>query len=174
MFPCYSGWEPNSPIIPKLYYDVDSVEQRTKAMAYAIEVMEQYSDLVAAELNRHSGEIKALQSEDVRLLNLINDNYNHFNAQIHDIRDIIDGIAEGGELIWNYVQAQYQDSKQAIRGIRNDMNTVDGFTVAESACYTVKQMADSRLTVRGWALVSRNAMKPHRPPRDMFVDNCNC
>ena len=173
-FPCYSGWEPYSPIIPKLYYDVDSVEQRTKAMAYAIEAIEQYCDLVSKELNKHTGEITALQKEDVRLLNVIQAYVAEFQNNVDRIDAVLQGIGEGGEMIWNYVLSEYQDSKQAIRGMRNDINTVDGFTVEETSCYTVKQMADSGLTARGWALISRNVMKPHRPPKDMFVNGCNC
>lgn len=176
MFPCYSGWEPYSPIIPTLYYNVDSVEQRTKAMAYAIEKMEQFSDLVADELNKHEGEITALKAEDVRLLNMIQNNYKTIMVELDRLQSILDGIAEGGELMYDYVTAGYEDTKTAVRTIRNDANTVNGLTVAETACYTVKQMAASRLTARGWALVSRNVMKPHQPPRDMFVpkNTCNC
>ena len=173
-FPCYSGWEPYSPIIPTLYYDVESVEKRTKLIAVAIERIEQYCDLVAKELNEHGSSISALKTEDVRLLNLINDNFDVLYGLIQTIQKTLEGIAEGGQLMYDYVTAEYEDSKQAVRTMRNDVNTVDGFTVAETACYTVKQMANSRLTARGWALVSRNAMKPHRPPRDMFVPAPKC
>lgn len=174
MIPCYSGWEPFSPIIPTLYYDVQSVEQRTKAICLAIETLEQYADLVSAELNKHSGEIKALQTEDVRLLNLINNNWDNLYGYIKEIQNTLAGMAEGAELTWNYTLSRYQDSKDAIRSMRNDQNTIHGFTVAETACYTVAEMADSKLTARGWALISRDVMKPYKLPSDLYVGTCNC
>ena len=62
-FPIYSGWTRYTPVIPKLYWDVYSAEQRLKQLCLSFDKVEHYLDYVAKMMNEwnieFSDEIKA-------------------------------------------------------------------------------------------------------------------
>lgn len=62
-FPIYSGWNMYTPVIPKLYWDVYSAEQRMKQLCLSYDKVEHYLDYVANMMNEwnieFSDEIKA-------------------------------------------------------------------------------------------------------------------
>ena len=46
-FPIYSGWTQYTPVIPKLYWDVYSAEQRMKQLCMNFDKVEHYLDYIA-------------------------------------------------------------------------------------------------------------------------------
>lgn len=50
-FPIYSGWTQYTPVIPKLYWDVYSAEQRMKQLCRNFDKVEHYLDYVATLMN---------------------------------------------------------------------------------------------------------------------------
>ena len=50
-FPIYSGWTQYTPVIPKLYWDVYSAEQRMKQLCRNFDKVEHYLDYVAELMN---------------------------------------------------------------------------------------------------------------------------
>lgn len=50
-FPIYSGWGQYTPVIPKLYWDVYSQEQRLKQLCMNFDKVEHYLDYVAKLMN---------------------------------------------------------------------------------------------------------------------------
>lgn len=50
-FPIYSGWGQYTPVIPKLYWDVYSQEQRLKQLCMNFDKVEHYLDYVAELMN---------------------------------------------------------------------------------------------------------------------------
>lgn len=50
-FPIYSGWTQYTPVIPKLYWDVYSAEQRMKQLCKNFDKVEHYLDYVAELMN---------------------------------------------------------------------------------------------------------------------------
>lgn len=50
-FPIYSGWTQYTPVIPKLYWDVYSAEQRMKQLCMNFDKVEHYLDYMAETLN---------------------------------------------------------------------------------------------------------------------------
>lgn len=50
-FPIYSGWTQYTPVIPKLYWDVYSAEQRMKQLCLNFDKVEHYLDYIAALMN---------------------------------------------------------------------------------------------------------------------------
>lgn len=51
-FPIYSGWGQYTPVIPKLYWDVYSQEQRLKQLCMNFDKVEHYLDYVAELMNQ--------------------------------------------------------------------------------------------------------------------------
>ena len=50
-FPIYSGWNMYTPVIPKLYWDVYSAEQRMKQLCLNFDKVEHYLDYIAELMN---------------------------------------------------------------------------------------------------------------------------
>lgn len=50
-FPIYSGWTQYTPVIPKLYWDVYSAEQRMKQLCVNFDKVEHYLDYIAGLMN---------------------------------------------------------------------------------------------------------------------------
>ena len=50
-FPIYSGWTQYTPVIPKLYWDVYSAEQRMKQLCMSFDKVEHYLDYIAELMN---------------------------------------------------------------------------------------------------------------------------
>ena len=50
-FPIYSGWTQYTPVIPKLYWDVYSAEQRMKQICMGFDKIEHYLDYMAETFN---------------------------------------------------------------------------------------------------------------------------
>ena len=50
-FPIYSGWTQYTPVIPKLYWDVYSAEQRMKQLCMSFDKVEHYLDYIANMMN---------------------------------------------------------------------------------------------------------------------------
>ena len=50
-FPIYSGWTQYTPVIPKLYWDVYSAEQRMKMLCLNFDKVEHYLDYIAELMN---------------------------------------------------------------------------------------------------------------------------
>ena len=61
-FPIYSGWTQYTPVIPKLYWDVYSAEQRMKQLCLNFDKVEHYLDYVAEQMNEWNIEF----SDDIR------------------------------------------------------------------------------------------------------------
>lgn len=61
-FPIYSGWTQYTPVIPKLYWDVYSAEQRMKQLCRNFDKVEHYLDYVAELMNEWNIEF----SDDIR------------------------------------------------------------------------------------------------------------
>ena len=72
-FPIYSGWTQYTPVIPKLYWDVYSAEQRIKQLCMNFDKVEHYLDYVATLMNEWNIEFsKEMQDELTELWNAVN------------------------------------------------------------------------------------------------------
>ena len=72
-FPIYSGWTRYTPVIPKLYWDVYSAEQRMKQLCMNFDKVEHYLDYVAALMNEWNIEFSAEMEEELtELWNAVN------------------------------------------------------------------------------------------------------
>lgn len=72
-FPIYSGWTQYTPVIPKLYWDVYSAEQRMKQLCMNFDKVEHYLDYVAALMNTWNIEFsEEMQAELTELWETVN------------------------------------------------------------------------------------------------------
>ena len=72
-FPIYSGWTQYTPVIPKLYWDVYSAEQRLKQLCMNFDKVEHYLDYIAGLMNEWNIEFsEEMQEELTEIWNAVN------------------------------------------------------------------------------------------------------
>lgn len=75
-FPIYSGWGQYTPVIPKLYWDVYSQEQRLKQLCMNFDKVEHYLDYVAELMNEWNIEFTdEIEAELAEMWRQIHDGY---------------------------------------------------------------------------------------------------
>ena len=75
-FPIYSGWTQYTPVIPKIYWDVYSQEQRIKNLCLSFDKVEHYLDYVAEEMNAWNIEFsEEIEQEFADMWQAIHDEY---------------------------------------------------------------------------------------------------
>lgn len=75
-FPIYSGWGQYTPVIPKLYWDVYSQEQRLKQLCMNFDKVEHYLDYVAELMNEWNIEFTdEIEAELADMWQQIHDGY---------------------------------------------------------------------------------------------------
>ena len=157
----YSGWTAWTPVIPKMYWDVYSAEQRLKAICERLGKTEQYMDYVADEVNAYSQAVGDEVAEELRkahtdLLNLR-----------EELIELVMQVGEGS-LDWDVQHGRYDSSINAMRDMFNDV-TVHALYIEElnALNMTVEELANSGLNVRGLAVMSRwlvDDSEPLYPP----------
>lgn len=72
-FPIYSGWTQYTPVIPKLYWDVYSAEQRMKQLCRNFDKVEHYLDYIAELMNEWNIEFSdEMQAELTEIWEAVN------------------------------------------------------------------------------------------------------
>lgn len=75
-FPIYSGWTQYTPVIPKLYWDVYSSEQRMKQICLNFDKVEHYLDYIAELMNEWNLEFSEdIQEQFAEMWYAINNNF---------------------------------------------------------------------------------------------------
>lgn len=75
-FPIYSGWTQYTPVIPKIYWDVYSQEQRIKNLCLSFDKVEHYLDYVAEQMNEWNLEFsEEIEQEFADMWQAIHDEY---------------------------------------------------------------------------------------------------
>ena len=89
-FPIYSGWTQYTPVIPKLYWDVYSAEQRMKMICLNYDKVEHYLDYIAEMMNSWNVEFtEQMQAEFAAMWEAIHGEFKNtfepwFNEHIDD------------------------------------------------------------------------------------------
>ena len=158
----FSGYTAWTPVIPKLYWDVYSAEQRLKAICERLSKSEQYMDYVADTVNDYAQNVDdvvsaELEQAHIELLNLR-----------EELIKLILQIGEGS-LDWNVQHGIYDSSINAMRDMFNDV-TVHSIYISDLndiENMTVYDLANCGLNVKGLAVMSRwllNHDEPLYPP----------
>lgn len=81
-FPIYSGWTQYTPVIPKLYWDVYSAEQRLKQLCLNFDKVEHYLDYISTLMNKWNLEFsEEMQKELAEIWEAVN---NGLENAVHD------------------------------------------------------------------------------------------
>lgn len=151
--PPYNAFTVSPPVIPTLYYDVYSQEERIKALCCEIEKLTQYSNLLATTINNIETDVDqkltdALAEVDKRI------------AQLKD--ELVKLINEvvGTSMDWDVTTGTTAPTIQAHRNLYHWV-TAHGMTIGEFNAakpdMTVQELADCGLNCQGWAVMSRTA-----------------
>ena len=92
-FPIYRGWTQYTPVIPKLYWDVYSAEQRMKQLCMSFDKVEHYLDYIANMMNEWNIEFTdELNTELAKIWKEVHDGYKAALDEWieHDLPDVID------------------------------------------------------------------------------------
>lgn len=96
-FPIYSGWTTYTPVIPKLYYNVYSAEQRIKQLCMNFDKVEHYLDYIAGLMNEWNVEFSDdIEAELKKMWDEIHSGYeNALNTWIEeDLPNVIQGAVK--------------------------------------------------------------------------------
>lgn len=81
-FPIYSGWTQYTPVIPKLYWNVYSAEQRMKQLCLNFDKVEHYLDYIATLMNEWNIEFsEEMRKELAKIWEAVN---NGLENAVHD------------------------------------------------------------------------------------------
>lgn len=155
--PYWLGFTAGTPVIPSLYWNVKSAEQRWKEICCDLTKLIEYANQLAVNenaLHEHLNDIEgdvALQIQNE--FEILEKKFDLFKFEIQNIiKDI-----ESSMSVWDVQQGEFKPAKDAMRDFFNDV-TVDGYNIADYREYgkykTVDELANSGLNVAGWAVAN--------------------
>lgn len=142
----FAAFLQGTPVIPEIYWDAYSSEQRWKVICGRLEGLIEYTQKLADALNEINADVAA--KADLQQLK------NYVDAKVAELKQLIKQLTEG-TLQWDVQRGSYTDTVTAQRDMFNDL-TVHSITVEDLAKseLDVKALADSGLNVRGLAVMS--------------------
>lgn len=151
------------PVIPQLYWDVYSSEQRWKAICENLEKQVQYMDTLAQGLNELHDEYEVIYPYIDQLFASFSANFNEtFKAFKAEVEDLIAEIQASGE-VWDVTQGKMTSSKNAMRNLARFL-TPDAYNISQFAetypTMTVAELSESGLSTQGWAVTNTYVMTP--------------
>lgn len=153
LVPPYGAFLASPPVIPKLYYDVYSQEERIKGICKEIEKLTQYSNLLAATVNGIEDDVAESIKESQALVD------SKLKALETELKDLIEQVV-GSSMDYDVTTGHLDASITAHRNLYHWV-TVFGMTIDEFNAampdMTVLDLADCGLNCQGWAVESRTA-----------------
>lgn len=146
--PPYWGWSAYTPVIPKLYWDVYSQEERIKRLCKEYDKLTHYASELAQYLNELDGTVK---SQLQKALDTVAES---IDALEQEWRTILKEIQESS-VTWDVQHGYATSSVDAMRDMFNDI-TVHGITIGDLNkidSLTVDSLANCGLNVRGLAVM---------------------
>lgn len=160
-----SGWTGYTPVIPKLYWDVYSQEERIKRLCMGVDRMEKYCDYVASTVN------DVIDGVDEALAENLEETRKELAEFKSEIMQLILELNIGA-LQWNCQIGWYTDTVEAQRSMFNDLS-VHAITVKKlnTLDMTVKELANCGLNVRGLAVMSYWLLDKYAIDNDFIYDD---
>lgn len=142
----FAAFLQGTPVIPEIYWNVYSSEQRWKVICERLEGLIEYTQKLADAINKINTDVAT--KADLEQLK------GYVDAQVAELKHLIKQLTEG-TLQWDVQRGSYTDTVTAQRDMFNDL-TVHSITTEELANsgLDVKALADSGLNVRGLAVMS--------------------
>lgn len=117
--PSFWGWTEYTPVIPKLYYDVYSQEERIKRLCIEYDKLAKYTSLIASTVNEVLADVEAqLKAQNETIAKQLQEQNEKVATELENMRQYIDlkfeQIAEGME-VYDVTTGTYRPSKQSMR-----------------------------------------------------------
>lgn len=154
-FNIISGFYPwllsTTPVIPKLYYDVYSDEQRTKEICKLLNSLIDYSDQQTKQINENTQAIKNVEQsfeetkkEIAATLADFQTRIKKFDARVTALEHKMNAL-EQQALIYDPTQGRYTASVNAMRNVINILATGENLGTCDdiAAKYTIETLANS-------------------------------
>lgn len=150
--PPYNAFVASPPVIPKLYYDVYSQEERIKGLCKEIEKLRQYSNLLAETINGIENDVSQAIKDSQELV----------DKKLKDLESELKQLIEevvGSSLDWDVTTGSLQPTIIAHRALYH-WATIFAMTVEELNIkdMTVEELANCGLNCAGLAFESRNGL----------------
>lgn len=145
--PPFWGWTSYTPVIPKLYWDVYSQEERIKRLCKEYDKLAHYSSEIASTVNDIDSTVKTELADTIAEVNaslkVLNDNWTKILNEISQT-----------DVSWDVQQGKATSSVEAMRDMFNDI-TIHSITIEElnALDMTVEELANCTLSVRGLAVI---------------------
>lgn len=147
--PNYWGWTAYTPVIPKLYWDVYSQEERIKKLCLEYDKLTHYVSMLADNINKLPDYMEDVQAKLDELKKYVDSQDDTLDEKWQEtLANVKDGA-----LLWDVTLGRYNDGIQTMRNLFNDLtlHSLSCDTIAETD-ETVDEVSDSGLNTRGWAV----------------------
>lgn len=154
--PPFWGWTAYTPVIPKLYFDVYSQEERIKRLCIEYDKLTHYASTIAEAVNKIQEDVtKQLKEQNKAIAEQLASQNELVNNELANMKAYIDlkfqEIAEGME-VYDVTTGTYRPSKQSMRRLaqalsydnKGDEQLVSNYAnnktigeMAEQTCYNV-------------------------------------
>ena len=168
VIPPYWGWTTYTPVIPKLYWDVYSQEERIKRLCMEYDKLTHYASFIANQVNTLSGDIEStladfekkiteqLSQQDEKITEQINEQNEKVEAELAAMRLYIDQkfdeYAQGTQT-YDVTTGTYRPSYQAMRRLYQALAygfKAENALVSEVATMTVAELAEHTIYEIAW------------------------
>lgn len=155
--PYWLAFTAGTPVIPSLYWDVKSTEQRWKEICCDLAKLIEYANQLAVNENALHDHLNNIESDvALEIRNEFEILEKKFDLFKFEIQNLINEI-EASMSVWDVQHGAFKPAKDAMRDFFNDV-TVEGFNIQdykENGHYrTVDSLANSGFNVAGWAVAN--------------------
>lgn len=173
----YSCWTSFTPALPSFYWDVYSAEQRIKEICMELCKIDSYGDYLAEMIEKVDGESKERdlaikQDLQNQLLTAVR-NLERQQAELRqELLDVIHQL-QISSLDWDTQTGTQEPSVTAMRDMFNDVtihsyNNAQLEAIFDELQYTVDDLAECGLNVKGYALVNHVLKEPEGLTQDLI------
>lgn len=155
--PYWLGFTAGTPVIPSIYWDVKSAEQRWKEICCDLTKLIEYTNQLAINENALHEHLNDIEGDvTLQIKNEFEILEKKFDLFKFEIQNLINGI-ESSMSVWDVQQGEFKSAKDAMRDFFNDV-TVEGYNIDDyrelGKWRSVDALANSGLNVAGWAVAN--------------------
>lgn len=155
--PYWLAFTAGTPVIPSLYWDVKSTEQRWKEICCDLSKLIEYANQLATNENALHNHLNNIEGDiSLNIRNEFEILEKKFDLFKFEIQNLINDI-ETSMSVWDVQHGTFKSAKEAMRDFFNDV-TVEGYSIGDYFKYgewtTVAGLANSGLNVAGWAVAN--------------------
>lgn len=155
--PYWLAFTAGTPVIPSLYWDVKSAEQRWKEVCCDLTKLIEYVNQLAINENALHSHLNDIEGEvALEIKNEFEILEKKFDLFKFEIQNLINNI-ESSMSVWDVQHGEFKTAKETMRDFFNDV-TVNGHNIEHyrelGKWRSVDALANSGLNVAGWAVAN--------------------